>query len=64
MTVLVRCNKADDPRCPRERGPNGCDRFDPHEHEDACDQAGPCAYNDDLQLLRVRCVKVKEEDKR
>jgi hypothetical protein len=58
MPVLVRCNKADDPRCP------GCVHQFEHEPNDCTTWEG--CYGRDGHLiegLRVRCVKVKEEDK-
>ncbi len=64
MPVLVRCNKADDPRCPLRYGrcPHAV-RHEPH----ACTTASPCTFAimaddfDEAPTICVRCVKVKEE---
>ncbi len=71
MTVLVRCNKADDPRCPR------CYHAYPHTHggrsipvragtreTENCGDWDECIGPDGKPIpgFRVRCVKVKEEE--
>jgi hypothetical protein len=55
-TMLFRCNKADDPRCP-----NGCFHAIPHDISCSCSVA--CFTIDPVRGKRVGCVKVKEDDK-
>jgi hypothetical protein len=56
---LYRCNKAEDPRCPK------CKEQDPHLiHADLatnqmCTQWSPCYDIDGNILFKVRCIKVK-----
>jgi hypothetical protein len=58
--MLVRCNKADDPRCP-VADDGSCSRKAPHEPAgDVCFKSFTCIFNPEL---RVRCVEVKEEKK-
>jgi hypothetical protein len=58
--MLVRCNKADDSRCPDTD--RTCPRKIPHEPRagNVCSEWFYCIRN---PVLRVRCVKVKEEKK-
>jgi hypothetical protein len=56
--MLVRCNKADDPRCPDTY--RTCSRKLPHESAgDVCSKRFACVRNPEL---RIRCVKVKEPE--
>ena len=56
MPVLVRCNKADDPRCATPTCTHNTLHVAPIY--DKCTKWGTC------RGMKVRCVKVKEEDKR
>lgn len=60
--MLVRCNKADDPRCPRVV----CPHKEPHASQgDWCTAENICEWLSPKKAhhFRVRCVEVKEAKK-
>ena len=53
---LVKCNKADDPRCPLKEQ---CEHHAPHEKDGANCTWGDCTDEDGMTIFKVRCEKVK-----